>query len=192
MKRPPAGSIPDAPGSYQFKDAHGRVIYVGKAASLRQRLSNYFQAPHNLHPRHAADGRDGRLGRVDDRAQRSRSVDARVLVDQAASPAVQRAAARRQVVSVSRRDRRRAVAAGAGDARAQAQGNPLLRSLRPRLRHPRHARPAVAELPDPHLQPRQVQPARATRSPVPALPHRKVLRPVRRRDRGDAVPRTGA
>jgi excinuclease ABC subunit C len=51
VKRPPAGSIPDAPGSYQFKDAQGRVIYVGKASSLRQRLSNYFQAPHNLHPR---------------------------------------------------------------------------------------------------------------------------------------------
>ena len=51
IKRPPAGTIPDQPGSYQFKDAHGRVIYVGKASSLRQRLSNYFQAPHNLHPR---------------------------------------------------------------------------------------------------------------------------------------------
>jgi excinuclease ABC subunit C len=51
MKRPPAGTIPEAPGSYQFKDALGRVIYVGKAASLRQRLSNYFQAPANLHPR---------------------------------------------------------------------------------------------------------------------------------------------
>ncbi len=51
VKRPPAGTIPDEPGSYQFKDAHGRVIYVGKASSLRQRLSNYFQAPHNLHPR---------------------------------------------------------------------------------------------------------------------------------------------
>ena len=51
VKRPPAGTIPDLPGSYQFKDAHGRVIYVGKASSLRQRLSNYFQAPHNLHPR---------------------------------------------------------------------------------------------------------------------------------------------
>lgn len=43
MQRPPAGTIPDAPGSYQFKDAHGRVIYVGKAKSLRSRLSNYFQ-----------------------------------------------------------------------------------------------------------------------------------------------------
>ncbi len=51
MTRPPAGTIPDEPGSYQFKDAHGRVIYVGKASSLRQRLSNYFQSPHNLHPR---------------------------------------------------------------------------------------------------------------------------------------------
>jgi excinuclease ABC subunit C len=42
VQRPPAGSIPDAPGSYQFKDAHGRVIYVGKAKSLRSRLNNYF------------------------------------------------------------------------------------------------------------------------------------------------------
>jgi excinuclease ABC subunit C len=53
VQRPPAGSIPDAPGSYQFKDAHGRVIYVGKAKSLRQRLSNYFQNPRNLAPRTA-------------------------------------------------------------------------------------------------------------------------------------------
>ena len=43
MQRPPTGSIPDSPGSYQFKDAEGRVIYVGKAKSLRSRLSNYFQ-----------------------------------------------------------------------------------------------------------------------------------------------------
>ncbi|MFL6206142.1 MAG: excinuclease ABC subunit UvrC, partial [Acidimicrobiales bacterium] len=40
-------------GSYQFKDAQGRVIYVGKASSLRQRLSNYFQNPRNLHARTA-------------------------------------------------------------------------------------------------------------------------------------------
>jgi excinuclease ABC subunit C len=53
VKRPPAGTIPEAPGSYQFKDVHGRVIYVGKASNLRQRLSNYFQHPRNLHPRTA-------------------------------------------------------------------------------------------------------------------------------------------
>ena len=48
LQRPPAGSIPDEPGSYQFKDSGGRVIYVGKAKSLRNRLSNYFQNPRNL------------------------------------------------------------------------------------------------------------------------------------------------
>lgn len=53
VQRPPAGTIPDAPGSYQFRDAKGRVIYVGKAASLRQRLSNYFADPRSLHPRTA-------------------------------------------------------------------------------------------------------------------------------------------
>ena len=53
VQRPPAGTIPEAPGSYQFKDAHGRVIYVGKAKNLRQRLSNYFQNPRNMHTRTA-------------------------------------------------------------------------------------------------------------------------------------------
>ncbi len=53
VKRPATGSIPDAPGSYQFKDANGRIIYVGKAASLRSRLSNYFADPRTLHPRTA-------------------------------------------------------------------------------------------------------------------------------------------
>jgi excinuclease ABC subunit C len=53
VQRPPTGTIPEAPGSYQFKDADGRVIYVGKASSLRQRLSNYFQDPRNMHPRTA-------------------------------------------------------------------------------------------------------------------------------------------
>ena len=53
IKRPPAGTIPEAPGSYQFKDRNGRVIYVGKASNLRQRLSNYFQNPRNMHARTA-------------------------------------------------------------------------------------------------------------------------------------------
>jgi excinuclease ABC subunit C len=53
VQRPPAGSIPDTPGSYQFKDALGRIVYVGKAKSLRSRLNNYFQNPANLLPRTA-------------------------------------------------------------------------------------------------------------------------------------------
>jgi excinuclease ABC subunit C len=53
LQRPPAGTIPEAPGSYQFRDRDGRVIYVGKAKSLRSRLSNYFGNPAHLPPRTA-------------------------------------------------------------------------------------------------------------------------------------------
>ncbi|MBW3626346.1 MAG: excinuclease ABC subunit UvrC [Actinobacteria bacterium] len=53
VERPPAGSIPDTPGSYQFKDAAGRVVYVGKAKSLRARLNSYFGDPRHLPPRTA-------------------------------------------------------------------------------------------------------------------------------------------
>ena len=49
--RPESGSVPDQPGSYQFKDAGGRIIYVGKAKSLRNRRNSYFQDARNLHPR---------------------------------------------------------------------------------------------------------------------------------------------
>ncbi len=52
MRERPTG-IPDTPGSYQFKDVHGRIIYVGKAANLRSRIANYFQDPSQLHPRTA-------------------------------------------------------------------------------------------------------------------------------------------
>ncbi|MEU3498131.1 excinuclease ABC subunit UvrC [Kitasatospora cineracea] len=51
--RPAPGAIPLSPGVYKFRDAHGRVIYVGKAKSLRQRLSSYFQDVAHLHPRTA-------------------------------------------------------------------------------------------------------------------------------------------
>ncbi len=49
--RPAPGSVPDSPGVYRFRDEHGRVVYVGKAKSLRSRLGSYFQDLHNLHPR---------------------------------------------------------------------------------------------------------------------------------------------
>src|SRR6266536_748339 len=52
--RPKPEAIPDHPGVYQFKDVAGRVIYVGKAISLRKRLASYFQPLRNLHPRTAA------------------------------------------------------------------------------------------------------------------------------------------
>ncbi|MDF2823117.1 MAG: excinuclease subunit [Mycobacterium sp.] len=49
--RPAPGSIPVEPGVYRFSDTHGRVIYVGKAKSLRSRLNSYFADVSGLHPR---------------------------------------------------------------------------------------------------------------------------------------------
>ncbi|GAB2926519.1 excinuclease ABC subunit UvrC [Rhodococcus aerolatus] len=49
--RPATGSIPERPGVYKFRDPHGRVIYVGKAKSLRSRLNSYFADLSGLHPR---------------------------------------------------------------------------------------------------------------------------------------------
>jgi len=49
--RPRPGSIPDSPGVYRFRDSGGRVIYVGKAKSLRSRLNSYFADFASLHPR---------------------------------------------------------------------------------------------------------------------------------------------
>ena len=51
--RPAPGTIPDSPGVYRFRDPGGRVIYVGKAKSLRSRLNSYFADPSSLHPRTA-------------------------------------------------------------------------------------------------------------------------------------------
>ena len=49
--RPAPGTIPEQPGVYKFRDGHGRVIYVGKAKSLRSRLNSYFADLTVLHPR---------------------------------------------------------------------------------------------------------------------------------------------
>ena len=49
--RPRPGEIPESPGVYRFRDEHGRVVYVGKAKSLRQRLTSYFADLTTLHPR---------------------------------------------------------------------------------------------------------------------------------------------
>ncbi|MBW3591825.1 MAG: GIY-YIG nuclease family protein, partial [Actinobacteria bacterium] len=50
--QPATADIPDSPGVYMFRDAHGQVIYVGKARSLKHRVPNYFGA--GLHIRTAS------------------------------------------------------------------------------------------------------------------------------------------
>lgn len=49
--RPKTSDIPAEPGVYKWRDGEGRVIYVGKAKNLRNRLTNYFQPLYQLHPR---------------------------------------------------------------------------------------------------------------------------------------------
>ncbi len=49
FERPKPSEIPNSPGAYLFRDKHGKVIYVGKAKSLRSRVSSYFVV--GLHPR---------------------------------------------------------------------------------------------------------------------------------------------
>lgn len=49
FERPKPDEIPDKPGAYLFRDRHGRVIYAGKAKSLRSRVPAYFGV--GLHPR---------------------------------------------------------------------------------------------------------------------------------------------
>jgi len=49
--KPDPGTIPTEPGCYLWRDRHGRVIYVGKAKSLRARLSSYFTDWSGLHER---------------------------------------------------------------------------------------------------------------------------------------------
>ena len=49
--RPAPGEIPTDPGVYRFRDTDGRVIYVGKAKNLRNRLNSYFASPQTLSPK---------------------------------------------------------------------------------------------------------------------------------------------
>ncbi len=44
-------ALPVAPGCYLMKDARGRVIYVGKAKQLRDRVRSYFGSPRSLTPK---------------------------------------------------------------------------------------------------------------------------------------------
>ena len=122
VQRPPAGTIPDTPGSYQFKDADGRVIYVGKAKSLRQRLSNYFQNPRNLPPRTAQMVATAETVEWIQVRNEVEALDARVQPHQAAPATFQRPPRRRQELPVPGGDPGRRVAPGDGHAGPTPQG----------------------------------------------------------------------
>ena len=178
--RPATGTIPVGPGVYRFRDPRGRVIYVGKAKSLRQRLNSYFADLSALHPRTrqmvtTAGSVEWTVG-----LDRGRGAAARIQLDQGVRPAVQRPLPRRQDLPVARGHAVRGVPAAAGHARRQAQGRALLRPVRARLGDPRDARSAAAGVPGPHLLGRRVQAGRADRPALPARLHRQVQRALRR------------
>ena len=188
--RPEPGSIPTQPGVYRFRDARGRVIYVGKAKNLRARLSSYFQDIGNLHPRTATMVTTARQRRVDGRQHRGRGAPAGVLLDQGVRPALQREVPRRQVLPVARGHGRRGVPAGDGRPRRQAARAPATsaptatpgRSARPSTcccGSSRCARAATAS----SSGPRQIG------RPVPARLHRQVLGAVRRQRQRRGAPR---
>ena len=187
---PPRGRArsPTQPGVYRFRDERGRVIYVGKAKSLRQRLNSYFADVAGLHPRTRQMVTSAAVVEWTVVAHRGRGAAAGVLLDQGVRPAVQRPLPGRQVLPEPGRDAVRGVPAAAGDARGEAEGRPLLRAVRARLGHPGDARPAAAGLPGPHLLRRGVQAGRPDRPALPARLHRQVLGAVRRPGRRRGAP----
>ena len=189
--RPAPGSIPESPGVYRFRDERGRVIYVGKAKSLRSRLNSYFADFAGLHPRTQSMLRAAAAGRLDRGGHRGRGAPARVLLDQGVRPAVQRPVPGRQELPVPGRDDERGVPAGPGHARGQAPRRPLLRAVLARLGDPGHRRHAAAGLPGPHLLGRGLQAGRPDRPALPARLHRQVLGAVRGPDRRRRAPAAG-
>ena len=185
--RPAPGSIPVEPGVYRFRDPHGRVIYVGKAKSLRSRLNSYFADISGLAPRTRQMVTTAAQRRVDGGQHRGRGAAARVQLDQGVRPAVQRPLPRRQVLPGAGGDAQRGVPAADGLPRAAPQGRALLRAVLARLGHPRDARSADPGVPGPHLLGGSVQAAQPDRA---ALPARATSTSARRRASGGSAPRS--
>ena len=51
MEKPDLNQFPLTPGVYLYKDEHGKIIYVGKAVKLRNRLASYFRPDSALTPK---------------------------------------------------------------------------------------------------------------------------------------------
>ena len=179
-------NLPMKPGVYLMKDEHGKIIYVGKAKKLRNRVRSYFNssAENNLktmqpareHPRH----------RLHRRGERDQGADPRRNADQALPTALQHQPEGRQEVPLHPRRLARPVPEGRDDAARGQRRQPLLRSLRGDVGGAEHAANAAESLPLPDLRPRD---HRQRPAPVPVLRHQAVQRALHRRGQSGAVPR---
>ena len=113
-----ARALPKSPGVYLMKDDKGRVIYVGKSASLRDRVCSYFQPATKLECKKVGMVEQIVDFEIDRDRQRSRSAARRESADQGHPAKVQRATARRQDVPVSDGDDRRRISRRLRHARA--------------------------------------------------------------------------
>ena len=184
--------VPEAPGSYQFKDRDGRVIYVGKARSLRSRLATYFGDPAGLPLR--TQQMLERAASVEWIQVRS-DVEAIMLeynlikehrprfnirlVDDKSYPYL--------AITMDEEWPRAMVVRG-----AKRKGSRYFGPYAHAYALARDPRFSAALIPDPQLLEREVRPSRPPRPPVPLVPHRTVLRTLcRRRRSGDVrrVPR---
>ena len=160
-------TLPDSPGVYFFKDAQSKVIYVGKAASIRKRVGGHFSKP---------GGARGSLDMVAQIAEvdfiatetEAEALLARAALHPPAPPALQRPPARRQVVPLHRDLARRGLPARLLHARAAPAQPRVLRPLQQRQARARDARPARQDLPAPHL--RRARARAGVRQPLPRLP----------------------
>ena len=172
--------LPDQPGVYLFRDARGRVIYVGKAKSIRKRVASHFSARGHAERVH-------RPHRVRRRRDRGRGAAGGAELHPPVQAALQHPPARRQVLSLHRDLARRGLPAGLLHARAPPPRARLLRPLLVGQARARHARPARQDLPLPLL--RGAGAGAALGLALPRLLHQALRGALRRLRLQGGVPR---
>ena len=144
-------ALPTGPGVYLMRAADSEILYVGKAANLRSRVSSYFGKPAGLPPkirrmvRRIADFEFI----VTESEQEALILESNLIKERPA--AVQRAPQGRQVVSLHQDRRQRGFSACLSNAAREGRRRAVLRSVRQRLQRPQDARRSQKTVPLPLL-----------------------------------------
>ena len=174
--------LPTKPGVYLMRDERGRVLYVGKAQNLRNRVRQYWQARGGAQPPLRIESAIERVADVEYTV--TDSVSEALLLEgdahQAPPAALQRAPQGRQELPVHQGHPGRRLPAHRAHAQAAQRRLALLRAVRQREQRRRGDEPHPPPVPVPHLhdpdQRGQARPA----ATVPAVPHQALPGPVHR------------